>query len=260
MTTAPSTHRFLESRLQRFYLVWRARRQARGESRRHFRRVDLLATCLPRLAAPFFPDILVRAKHHTPARASDHGDPRRTLYLTFDDGPTPDGTPKLIELLDRFQIPATFFLVGQNADQHPDLVRALAAAGHTIANHTWTHLDPWAVRFTELSQELTRTSVLLTELTGRPTRWLRPPHGHFTSKMRAWCAERKHRLALWDILPADFTPWATPGTIAHFVASRVRPGSVVCLHDSPAANRVTPGALEILLPRLLARHHRFAAL
>jgi len=99
------------------------------------------------------------------------------IALTFDDGPNPRWTPMLLDLLDRYEVKATFFLIGMFAAGRPDLVRRAHAAGHLIGNHTWTHPNLARTGSRKTREELARTSALLEDLTGAPIRYFRPPFG-----------------------------------------------------------------------------------
>lgn len=232
---------------------WYRRRRARTDTNgrpHHSRHIAWWSTKLPRYASPFFSDIVWRL----PASESP---PR--LALTFDDGPSPDGTPAILERLDRLQIRATFFLVGQHCATHPELVRDIAARGHRLGNHTWSHLDAWLHPFPVVAGELLRTEEFLAELTGVSPALVRPPHGHFTAKYRAWCRERDRTLVLWDTLPADFAPWTTAASMTGFLTRHTRDRSIIVLHDSPDALR-TPQLLDEWLPRLRDAGWTFATI
>ena len=214
------------------------------------RLVPYVATVLPRLVGQWFPDLLWR-------RAVD--DHERTLYLTFDDGPTATMTDPILRVLDQFDAQATCFLVGAQAQDDPDRVRRLRDAGHTIGNHTFTHPDPWCTPDAALLDELNRTTEALQTITGQPTRYLRPPYGRFTRAMRRWGREQGQRVVMWDVMPGDFLGMATQPSVERHVLRFVRPGSIVVLHDNPIAP-MTPAALETILRRLSARGWQFDAL
>lgn len=248
------THQRLQSLGEGLY-----QRYGTGGRWNHARGVDWFGTYAARAAAPFFRDILWRV---TPAAAKRFALPvsERTLYLTLDDGPTEHGTPQILEVLARYSVPATMFLIGRNARDLRGLLTDMTAAGHRLANHTETHCDAWANLFPVVSDELARTDDLLAEVTGQRSRWVRPPQGHFTAKMRNWCREREQTLVLWDVLPADFAPNVAPEQTARFVERRIRAGSIIVLHDNERTIDRTPAVLEMLLPRLLAAGWSFAGL
>lgn len=208
----------------------------------------VLANGIPRTAARLLPDLLWRRK-----------DGMRTLYLTFDDGPD-ETTPALLDLLGRHAIPATFFLIGDKARRRPDLVRTLCDAGHTVGQHTDTHPDPWRTPAAAVDAEMERATATLEELTGQAVRWMRPPYGHVTRSMRAWCRAHGQRVVMWDVMPGDFLSSATSQSIFRITVRLTRPGSVIVLHEGGHARHVTPPALARILPTLLADGYRFAAL
>jgi peptidoglycan/xylan/chitin deacetylase (PgdA/CDA1 family) len=251
----------LKGLLKNAYRRWRTRRSNGTGKLRHIRRVDLLATFAARAAAPFFPELLWTGRKHVPSRVSPHpGDGKKLLYLTFDDGPHSEGTKKLLKTLERHQVPASFFLIGKNVQAHPELTRDIAEAGHTVGNHTYSHLDAWMHSFGDVANELDQTTALLEELLGQPLLWMRPPHGHFTKKIRGWCRDHGQKLVIWDLMPADFVPWRNSVDIFSSIERHARRGSIVVLHDSDTSLRVTPAAVEQLLPRLIDNGWQFAAL
>ncbi|WP_339911051.1 polysaccharide deacetylase family protein [Symmachiella dynata] len=174
----------------------------------------------------------------------------KNLYLTFDDGPDEVATPQLLEILDRHQASATFFLRGDHAEQRPQMVRDMLSAGHAIGNHTYSHANAWKVSSDEYKAELERATDILQQLTGEPIRWMRPPFGRITPAALTWCKHAGQKLVMWDVLPGDFTPTATAAHVAQWTHNRIRPGSIVCLHDNPKSRSVTPAAMAELLPQL----------
>ncbi|MDX1530061.1 MAG: polysaccharide deacetylase family protein [Rhodothermales bacterium] len=211
--------------------------------------VSLLGTVLPRAAAPFFPGLLWRRRGVG-----------RALALTFDDGPDPETTPRLLDLLDAHGARATFFCVGARARQHPALVRAVRAAGHTVGQHTDTHADPWRTPRARLEAELERATATLEDVLGEPVRWARPPYGHLSGPFLRWSRARGQAVAMWDAMPGDFLPTATTDAVVRRVLRAARPGGVVVLHEGGRARAVTPMALETALPHLAARGYGLTAL
>lgn len=211
--------------------------------------VTIVGTLLPRGAASLFPDLLWRMP------AVD-----RTAYLTFDDGPNPTLTRKLMDILARHDARATFFLIGSKAERQPDLVRALAEGGHSLGNHTYTHPDPWRTPRADLLRELDRTTVELEAITSKPIHWMRPPYGHFTRPMRAWCGQQRQQLTMWDLAPADYLERISAADVERHVHAYIRKGSVIVLHDNPRAADATIPALERLLGVLTSEGWRFEAL
>ncbi len=210
--------------------------------------VNLLGNHVPRAVSGFFPDLLWR-----------RADGTRTLYLTFDDGPDA-ATPALLDLLARYEVPAAFFLIGERMRRHPELVRAVREAGHTVGQHTDTHANAWQTPAAEVEAEMVRATATLEDLSGEAVRWMRPPYGYFTTAMRRWCRRQGQRIAMWDVMPGDFLTSATAASVLRRTVGLARPGSVIVLHEGGHARRVTPLALARALPRLKAAGYRFAAL
>lgn|SRR5690554_3518625 len=211
--------------------------------------VTLVGTHLPRWSARFFPDIIWRMPPF-----------EKVAYLTFDDGPTPDVTPRLLDVMEQFGARGTCFLLGHRATQNPALVREIVAAGHTVGNHTYTHPNAWRTSDAQIVQELERTTGVLEDLIQEPIRWMRPPYGRFTSTMRHWCSVRRQKCTMWDIGPGDFLPNCTVDQIVDRVIGAIRPGSIIVLHDNMKACNIAPEALQEILHRLTDKGWRFPAL
>ena len=172
------------------------------------------------------------------------------VALTFDDGPDPELTPRILQTLADHDARATFNMMGWNASRHPDLVQAVVDAGHELGNHTWTHPDlvGQSARQTRHQVDLACRAI---ELAGgaRP-RWFRPPRGNLTGTAACAAAELGQDLLLWSV---DRGPGgvATPAAVADHLARAVGPGDVVGLHDGIGRGTFDPdGALA---SRLRAR-------
>jgi peptidoglycan/xylan/chitin deacetylase (PgdA/CDA1 family) len=177
------------------------------------------------------------------------------IALTFDDGPYPVDTPLLLDTLADLHVPATFFLIGRDGQQYPDLVRRIAAAGHEIADHTLTHpnldrLDAAAVR-----QEIDAGAAVLGALAPDPAlrRYLRPPHGRYTpATLRAVQADGYDTL-LWNDDPGDWRAVGPQTIVAHVTAFATAP-EILLLHSGRPA---TVAALPELVGRYRAAGYRF---
>ena len=190
-----------------------------------------------------------------PAAAGSAG----VVYLTFDDGPTPAWTPRVLALLARYQARATFFVLGRSAAAHPELVRQEFAAGHGVGNHTWSHRRLTNLSGAQLVAEVNATSTAIRQITGAPVRCLRPPFATVDAASAEQVRALGLRLVLWDI---DTNDWLRPGTgaIAGRVLGRVRSGDVILMHDGGGNRSQTVAALEQVLATLSARGYRFHAL
>ena len=111
------------------------------------------------------------------------------IALTFDDGPSVSNTPKLLQILKDKDVRATFFMIGQNVAAHPDIVKQVAAAGHEIGSHTWSHPHLSRLSVEAVTQELQKTQDAIEKVTGNKPQYLRPPYGDFTNDERQWVPE-----------------------------------------------------------------------
>ncbi|HEX7449902.1 MAG TPA: polysaccharide deacetylase family protein [Pirellulales bacterium] len=159
--------------------------------------------------------------------------PRRSrqVCLTFDDGPDFAHTPRVLEVLREYRVAATFFLLGKQAAAYPQLVRQIAAEGHTIANHTYTHRPAEQLSAREFRDEALRTQRLLGELLGMPPRLLRPPYGKlsFGKLSHTWLSG--HTVVLWNNDPKDFASTAAEPIRDWFRTHPLEGGQIVLLHD-----------------------------
>jgi peptidoglycan-N-acetylglucosamine deacetylase len=172
-------------------------------------------------------------------RAPQH-DALPAISLTFDDGPHPTHTADVLAELERWQLTATFFVIGQHAAAHPELIRQIIAAGHTVANHTWTHSEPRETSNRIFAQEVAQTSALLTELTGAAPRFMRPPKGELTLGKTRGLWRDGYTIALWSVDPRDYRIESTAEALTVSQQTSWSHGDIVLLHD----NR--PGAAQLL--------------
>lgn len=197
----------------------------------------------------------------------------RKLALTFDDGPNPAITPKLLDLLDRFNARATFFVIGKHARECPDLLKATAARGHVIGNHTDAHPNLFWLKPDQITVELRCCNYSIVAATGAPPRWFRPPYGFRNPWVIPMARELHQRVVMWTLIPRDWmatsSEWLIPrlgpiaeraqrnlGTsrTAEGTSNGAATGDILCLHDGGHrqlnADRLpTLAALEHWLPR-----------
>lgn len=159
------------------------------------------------------------------------GDPsRKWIALTFDDGPHPGYTERILKILDEYDVPATFFLVGQMAERHPDLVRAEAAGGHNVANHTYHHLSLTKIPQDSVATEIKACGEVLQNITGKAPHLFRPPGGEYNDQVAEASEALGYRMILWTDDPGDY---ASPGNdvIVKRTLDRVENGGIILLHD-----------------------------
>ncbi len=200
----------------------------------------------------------------SPANAAGESAPpeltaARTVYLTFDDGPSPRWTPAVLDVLKRHGARATFFVLGSQLRAHPALARRIVAEGHVLANHTYSHVDLTRVDAEHFADEVEQTQALIRKLSGQDERLLRPPYGAANAHVRLLASRLGYRVVLWDVDPQD---WRRPGAaaIARRVLAGARPGKVVLLHDGGGDRSQTVAALRTVLATLDARAYSFRSL
>jgi len=149
------------------------------------------------------------------------------VALTFDDGPHPDSTPAILELLDRYHAKATFFLVGRRAERYPDLVRRIIDAGHEVANHTYDHLSLPMHTPGEAEEQLSRAR----DAIGSECRWwFRPPFGHQTQATQRLARRMGYRVVAWSVIAED---WRSDSAemMAERVMRGIMPGAIILMHE-----------------------------
>ena len=179
-----------------------------------------------------------------PYRTLARGDKdRKQIALTFDDGPHPAYTPQLLAILKRANVKATFFVVGELAAKHPDLIRAEIAAGHNVGNHTFHHVNLTKIPLDRVNTEIVTCGKVLQQITGKRPDLFRPPGGNFNRKVAAIATNLGYTSVLWTDDPADY---ADPGehAITYRTLRDLDNGCIILLHDGSAETLH-------LLPRLL---------
>jgi peptidoglycan-N-acetylglucosamine deacetylase len=176
---------------------------------------------------------------------------RRAVALTFDDGPNPIFTPRILDTLAQFGARGTFFVIGRRAEQYPEIVRAIAAAGHEVGNHTYHHRPLWLLPPHLTREEIDRCARVLSSILGQPPRYFRPPWGRFNWAAYRHCARVEERPILWSLRAEGWMPIASPEAIVHTVARQLHPGAIIDLHDGGGL-RDTPARTAEALPTLLS--------
>jgi peptidoglycan/xylan/chitin deacetylase (PgdA/CDA1 family) len=178
------------------------------------------------------------------------------IALTFDDGPSPVFTGQVLDVLGRYGAVATFFCIGLNAHAFPETLDRIAADGHEIGNHTWSHPYLPDLSRSELTIQLERTNEVLATATGRVPTLVRPPYGGRSAQVLRWLAEGGMTTILWN---AETSDWARPGqdVIEAEVARQAVPGSIVLFHDGGGDRSQTVAALPGIMDHLCEKGYRF---
>lgn len=229
-----------------------------GVVRRAAAAVLMAAVCgwLSTLAPDDGPLRLTAAKDKAPERRSEVPKPKpkppppdctrvKCLALTFDDGPA-DSTAELLDVLASRNVKATFFLVGENVAEHPDLVRREHAAGHEIADHSYTHADLGRASKKTIVSELTRTQDAIRNASGVTSNLLRPPYGSTSERLARITRRMGMAQVLWTVDPFDWRH-RDSDAIERRVLKQAKPGSIVLLHDiHPTTVRAVPEIIDKL--------------
>jgi peptidoglycan-N-acetylglucosamine deacetylase len=162
------------------------------------------------------------------------------IAMTFDDGPSATLTPKLLDLLAAHHIKATFFVIGENVAEHPEIIARAAREGHEIANHSWSHPNFGKMSDESVRRQLQQTDDAIKNATGKRPTLLRPPYGSITAREKRWIHDEfGYDIILWDVDPND---WKRPGpaVVRSRILKETQPGSIVLSHD------IHPGTIEAM--------------
>ncbi|MGH8156943.1 MAG: polysaccharide deacetylase family protein [Rhodanobacter sp.] len=180
-----------------------------------------------------------------------------TRYLTFDDGPDPEHTPPLLDLLAAHGVHASFFLVGQKVERHPELVRRIVAEGHAIGNHSYSHWEFKNMTLRKQLSEIHHTDTLLRAFDQQAHHWVRTPRGYLAAPLLLYFASHRRRLVHWSYDSLDYQPHPVETLIERLRQQPPVAGDIVLMHDDSDKARA---ALSVLLPEWLAGGHAFHAL
>ena len=150
---------------------------------------------------------------------------RRAVYLTFDDGPIPEATPFILETLAKFNVKATFFMVGDNVRKYPKLYERIVAEGHQVGNHTFNHWGGFRHTTKAYSANTEKANELI------HAHLCRPPHGWMRWEQYFWLG-RKYRIVMWDLVTRDYSKHLTALDVVNNVKKYTRNGSIITFHDS----------------------------
>lgn len=149
----------------------------------------------------------------------------KVIYLTFDDGPIPEITPKVLEILDDFDVKATFFCVGDNVRKHPEVYKEVISRGHAVGNHTFNHIKGFDYLADEYVENVKKASEYI------QSGLFRPPHGQITPK-KIKRLRADYKIIMWDIITYDYDKTFSAAKIMRLIRRKSRNGSIVVFHDS----------------------------
>ena len=180
----------------------------------------------------------------------------KVLYLSFDDGPQPEATPFVLDTLKQYGARATFFCIGKNVQEYPQLYKRILLEGHRVGNHTQNHLNGWKVRDKDYLENVHAAARYI------DSDLFRPPYGRI-GRFQASLLRRaplNYKIIMWEVLSADFDRRLSAEDCARNVIRHARPGSIVVFHDSEKALERLRGALPVVLGHFSGLGYRFEGL
>lgn len=188
------------------------------------------------------------------------GGGKKVVALTFDDGPWPGQTAKILDILKAENVPATFFAIGLRVKREPGLAKRIVAEGHAIGNHTYRHVDLTGTKPDILRREIRGANDMVRWTTGVQPKWFRPPMGQVGGPAYKEIAAAGLRPVLWTVDPQDWRKGAEAGKIARSVIAAAKPGSVILLHDGGGDRTQTIKALPWIIHELKKKGYEFVRL
>ena len=175
----------------------------------------------------------------------------KVLYLTFDDGPTPDITDWTLDVLKQYNAKATFFCIGNNIEKHPEIFKRIDKEGHSIGNHTFNHPKGWKLQTEVYLNEIERTQRLIDSKTTNQKSHInnlfRPPYGQITFKQARALRKLDYQIIMWDVLAFDWKDTISDEKCLKNVVANAKSGSIIVFHDSIKASK----RLQYALPKVL---------
>ncbi|MGB2741766.1 MAG: polysaccharide deacetylase family protein [Cognaticolwellia sp.] len=181
----------------------------------------------------------------------------KTLYLTFDDGPVPGVIERLLDLLDKHQIQATFFVLGSRVEKNPDLLNEINKRAHTIANHSYSHPEFHHISHAEKIIEMEKTNLIIKQVTGKSCTLFRAPQGRWDMRLIFTLLLKKITAVHWSRDSMDFLKEPANKVVERFMEHPVKPGDIILFHDD---HERCIEALDILIPQWFAQGYNFNAL
>ena len=180
----------------------------------------------------------------------------KAIALTIDDGPSPVYTPQILRLLEKYRVAATFSMIGIDARAYPGVAREVAAAGHLIANHTWTHSNLQWLPPALVADQMDRATAAIHAATGRTPHLFRAPYGAWSPFVLQRCAEARMIPLGWSVDPRDWSRPGVPAIVANIMRN-TRTGSIILEHDGGGNRSQTVAALNYVIPRLQSSGYHF---
>ncbi len=212
--------------------------------------------------APLFPRIHPLLKTLFPQCLWQGSSQLNEIALTFDDGPHPQYTPELLQVLDEYQIPASFFCLGGCVERFPQIAKAIYQQGHWIGLHGYQHVSFPCLNSSQLKDSLTRTQIALSTACNLEPELIvdvRPPNGFFTPKILNQLQQWNYRPVMWTVVPED---WVHPGVdiVVQRVMKQTVSGSIIVLHDGYYGGKDVANTVKVMIPKLLKKGYKFVTI
>jgi len=181
-----------------------------------------------------------------------------TIYLTFDDGPTPEITAQVLEILDKHNIKATFFCIGNNVRKYPEIVQKIISKNHSVGNHTYSHLKGWKTSTKTYISNTEACEIKLNSLFKiQNSKLFRPPYGKITPWQSYKLRKLGYKIIMWDVLSKDYDMTLSPETCYENVVNNVTSGSIIVFHDSIKAQKNLFNSLDKTIETLKSKGFNF---
>ncbi len=184
---------------------------------------------------------------------------KKELFLTFDDGPTPDITEFVLSELRKYNAKATFFCIGKNIKNHPDIFKQIISDGHTVGNHTQNHLNGWKTRNTTYINNVLECEKYLNNIKST-SKIFRPPYGKIKKHQAKELFKKGYKIILWDVLSADFDTSISKEKCLSNAINNTKKGSIIVFHDSAKASERMQYTLSKTLEYFSERGYVFKAI
>lgn len=168
-------------------------------------------------------------------------DTEPTVYLTFDDGPHPVVTSLVLDILKEYGIKSTFFCIGKNVVEYPEIFKKILTEGHAVGNHSYSHRSGWKMPVNEYVEDVSKAAAII------PSKIFRPPYGRITP-LQFKVLKGKYKIMMWDVLSKDYDSTVSDAEVITNVTENVSPGSIIVMHD----NDKTAGRMENILHPIIS--------
>ena len=203
-----------------------------------------------------FLNIPTQARNNSSIVFSKSNEETKKIALTFDDGPHPRYTERILDILDKYNVKATFFVIGVNIENYPETLKSIYSRGHEIGNHSYDHSNEKNFGREYAESEILKCEELIYKETGIIPRLFRPPQGQYSCDVEKIVNEKNYSIILWSIDTRDWehTP---PERIKNIIDKNLSGGDIILMHDYTSGKNTTCDALELIIPSLLSRGYEF---